>query len=62
MQQTFLEASATPNMDKARTEIPSGGLGDIYGIKIPQDLCADALFDFASNVNGFMEAKFEVSS
>ena len=55
-----MEASSTANMDKARTETPSGVLGDIYGIKIPLDLCKDALVDFASNVNGFMEAKFEV--
>jgi hypothetical protein len=61
MQQTFLEASATPNMDTGRTETNSGALADIYGITIPLDLCEDALANFASNVNGFMEAKFEVS-
>jgi hypothetical protein len=60
MQQTFLDASATPNMDTGRTETNSGALADIYGITIPLDLCEDALVNFASNVNGFMEAKFEV--
>ena len=60
LQQIFLEASAAPNMDTARTVTASGVSSDIYGIKIPDDVCEDAMVDFSTNVNGFMEAKFEV--
>ena len=47
-----LEASATPNMDSART-VTSSGVSQ-------EDVCEDAMVEFSSNVNGFMEAKFEV--
>jgi hypothetical protein len=48
-------------MDASTTDKPEpDGSSDIYGIRIPVDLCEDALLEFASNVNGFMEAKFEV--
>jgi len=47
-------------MDSARTVTSSGVSQDIYGIKIPEDVCEDAMVEFSSNVNGFMEAKFEV--
>ena len=47
-------------MDTARTVSESGVSSDTYGIKIPDDVCQDAMLEFSSNVNGFMEAKFEV--
>ena len=56
-----MQASAAPNMDASTTDQPApDGSSDIYGIKIPVDLCEDASLEFASNVNAFMEAKFEV--
>ena len=37
-----------------------GGVRDIYGISIPEDMCEDAMETFSSSVNAFMERKFEV--
>jgi hypothetical protein len=38
----------------------AGGVLDIYGNVIPDELCDDAMEHFADSVNAFMERKFEV--
>jgi len=44
----------------AASSLDSSTNVDIYGIVIPKDLCEDVMAEFASQVNSFMESKFEV--
>jgi hypothetical protein len=45
----------------AASSLDSSTNVDIYGIVIPKDLCEDVMAEFASQVNSFMESKFEVN-
>ena len=58
-----MQNSAAPvsNLAAASSLEPSANL-DIYGVVIPKELAEDVMFDFASEVNSFMESKFEVYS
>ena len=53
-----MTASST-TLDEVLVPI-GGGVLDIYGNVIPDDMCDDAMEHFASSVNAFMERKFEV--
>ena len=58
LQQVFLTASASPATEAL---VPiGGGVQDIYGNAIPNEICEDAMENFSSSVNAFMERKFEV--
>ena len=53
--------ASTTALDEVLLPI-GGGVLDIYGNVIPEDLCDDVMEHFASSVNAFMERKFEVDN
>jgi hypothetical protein len=58
VQQVFMNASA---ISATEALVPIGeGVQDIYGNPIPSEMCEDAMEEFSSSVNSFMERKFEV--